>query len=244
MAYKIPVATGGLADPGSNGVVVRTALDTTTARSLTQPAAGITITNSDGVSGNPTFALADDLSAVEGLSGTGMAARTGASSWNTRTITGTTDQITVTNGNGASGNPTLSFPTTFYATGTWTPTMLGSGTAGTPTYGAQVGRYTRIGETVFVEGRVTWNAHTGTGNMVIGGLPFTVANVGNLVQYLALYPAVFTATAFTNPYCFIRLVGGGTTGTPSSFNNATGAVAAQALPGSGDITAIGTYRIA
>ena len=44
---------GGLADPGANGMLARTALDTTTARTITG-GTGVTCTNGDGVSGNPT----------------------------------------------------------------------------------------------------------------------------------------------------------------------------------------------
>lgn len=71
----------GLGDPGGNGIVVRTALGVTTARSLIQPAAGLTISNNDGVSGNPTFALANDLAAIEGLATTGVVKRTGTDAW-------------------------------------------------------------------------------------------------------------------------------------------------------------------
>lgn len=45
---------GGLGDPGSNGIVVRTALNTTVARTL-QEGTNITITYPDGVSGNPVI---------------------------------------------------------------------------------------------------------------------------------------------------------------------------------------------
>lgn len=48
---------GGMADPGANGVMVRTALDTSTARTITGTANEITVTNGDGVSGNPTLSL-------------------------------------------------------------------------------------------------------------------------------------------------------------------------------------------
>lgn len=79
--------------------------------STVQPAAGLTITGGPiNNSGTLTFALANDLAAIEALSGTGIAVRTTADTWATRTITGTAGQITVTNGAGISGNPTLSLP--------------------------------------------------------------------------------------------------------------------------------------
>jgi len=106
-AYTDADAVGAISDElGGNGLAVRTAADTLTPRSLTQPAAGITISNNDGVSGNPTFALADDLSALEGLGSTGIAVRTAANTWAQRTIAGGTG-ITVSDGNGVSGNPSV-----------------------------------------------------------------------------------------------------------------------------------------
>ena len=96
-----------LASTSTNGLYARTGTGTSATRTITAPAAGITVSNGDGVSGNPTLALANDLSAVEGLSTTGIAVRTGADAWTTRTLTGPAAGITVTNGNGVSGNPTL-----------------------------------------------------------------------------------------------------------------------------------------
>lgn len=90
----------------ATGITVRTAAATYTARSLAQPAAGLTISNSDGVSGNPTFALADDLAALEAQSGTGLMARTASNTYAHRTITGGTG-VDVTNGDGIAGNPVL-----------------------------------------------------------------------------------------------------------------------------------------
>lgn len=52
-----PITPGaGLPDPGSNGYVVRTALNTTTARTF-QNGTGITVTNGTGVAGNTSFSL-------------------------------------------------------------------------------------------------------------------------------------------------------------------------------------------
>ena len=83
---------------GANGYVLRT---------LTAPAAGITITNGTGVSGNPTLVLANDLAGLEGLATNGVAVRTGTSTWTTRTITGTAGKITVTNGDGVADTASL-----------------------------------------------------------------------------------------------------------------------------------------
>jgi hypothetical protein len=70
-----------LAALASNGLIARTGSGTVAARTLTAPAAGITVTNGDGVAGNPTLVLANDLAALEGLSTTGIARRTGTDAW-------------------------------------------------------------------------------------------------------------------------------------------------------------------
>lgn len=51
------------------GFPARTGMNTWALRSLLPPAAGFTITNPAGVADNPTFVLADDLAALEALSG-------------------------------------------------------------------------------------------------------------------------------------------------------------------------------
>jgi len=115
------------------GIVSRTAAETYAQRTITAPAAGITVSNGDGVSGNPTLALANDLAAVEGLASTGIAVRTASDTWAQRTVTGTTAEITVTNGDGVSGNPTISLPSALTFTGktvtggTFNGFTLGSG---------------------------------------------------------------------------------------------------------------------
>lgn len=127
-----------LSDSGANGIVVRTALNTTIARTLIQPAAGLVINNADGVSGNPSFVLADDLEALEALNGVGLYTRTTTNTWAARTITGTTNQITLTNGNGVSNNPTISIASNPVLPGTASVTLPSGSTAqrpATPTAG-------------------------------------------------------------------------------------------------------------
>jgi hypothetical protein len=96
-----------LSGVSTNGIIVRTGSGTKAARTLTAPAAGITITNGDGVAGNPTLVLANDLAALEGLSTTGLIARTADGAAATRTLTGPAAGLSITNGNGVSGNPTI-----------------------------------------------------------------------------------------------------------------------------------------
>lgn len=72
--------------------------------SLTQPAAGLTIT---GGAGSITFALANDLAALEGIAGTGIAVRTAANTWTTRSLAAPAAGFTITNANGVAGNPTF-----------------------------------------------------------------------------------------------------------------------------------------
>ena len=80
-----------LAGYNTNGLLTQTAADTFTGRTLTGPAAGITVSNGDGVSGNPTLALANDLAAVEGLATTGLVRRTGADTWSAGTTVATAE---------------------------------------------------------------------------------------------------------------------------------------------------------
>lgn len=65
-----------------------------------------------------------------------------------------------------------------YEEGTFTPTIIGNTTAGTGTYTTQVGSYTKVGQAVSIQIRLSWTAHTGTGSMFVSGLPFTTLSGG------------------------------------------------------------------
>lgn len=73
-----------------------------------------------------------------------------------------------------------------YEEGTWTPTIIGTTTAGTGTYTTQRGDYIKIGRLVTVQFYVAWTAHTGTGNMNVSGLPFTTQNIGTYFAAAAM----------------------------------------------------------
>lgn len=129
-----------LAAFNTDGLLTQTAANTFTGRTLTGPAAGITVTNGNGVAGNPTLALTNDLAALEALASTGIAVRTGSDTWAQRSIAAPAAGIIVSNGDGASGNPTLALAndlaalealsgtdTIYYRSGadTWTAVTIG-----------------------------------------------------------------------------------------------------------------------
>jgi len=86
-----------------------------------------------------------------------------------------------------------------YEVGTFTPTVVGSTTAGTATYTNQTGRYTKIGNRVVISIALDYSLHTGTGDMRISGLPYSSA--ANDVVAMFASSLTFTGThlqPFTN----------------------------------------------
>jgi hypothetical protein len=111
-----------LAAQAGTGIAVRTAADTWTTRQITQPAAGITVTNPAGIAGNMTLVLANDLAGVEGLATNGMVARTATDTWTTRTIASTSTGLVVTNGDGVAGAPSFALDSDLQTISTLTAT--------------------------------------------------------------------------------------------------------------------------
>jgi hypothetical protein len=73
-----------------------------------------------------------------------------------------------------------------YEEGTCTFTITSGVTS--PTYNLQTGWYTKVGNTVFVTGRVELSGGTTNGStLIISGLPFTVYNLPNIFPVGASY---------------------------------------------------------
>lgn len=89
------------------GVMVKTNSSTVTNRFMSASGAGITVTNGDGVAGNPTYSLTGNVASLANASGNGMLTFINGIGVQPVTIVGTASEIDVANGTGVSGNPTI-----------------------------------------------------------------------------------------------------------------------------------------
>lgn len=223
--------------PVYGGSVVRLADDTFISRELVGTAP-VTVTNGDGVDGNPTVSVNAELTGVSTLSSIGGVFRTGTGAYTTKTfaksgdITITEDATSVTFGYAASGDLAAL-------------AALGTGfvvKTGTNTYAA--GSITTSGTELSVTGTATdpvitytpsanvaaVNALTGTGYVV------RLAN-GSLASHS------ITGTTDTSTGSIVVTDGGSATGTSISFTPGTelGGLAGLSTSGLVARTGAGTY---
>jgi hypothetical protein len=145
--YRISLngASGSLEAAGA-GLIVKNSSTTVVARTLETSGNGIGVSNGDGTGANPTFQLTGLAAALANISGTGMLAVVGGTTIAGRQIVGTTNQISVTDGNG-SGNPTIGIANN--------PVLPGTGAVTLP-----VG--TTAQQPLGVEGQLRFNSDTQT----------------------------------------------------------------------------------
>ena len=168
-----------------------------------------------------------------GVAVTGTLAATGAS-----TFTGTgkfATTIGVGNATPAASGSGITFPATQsassdantlddYEEGTWTPSV-----GGTATYGARAGRYTKIGNIVYIQGQQDITL-LGTGSAsILSGLPFTAASAssegGFNITYFAnlavnvIQPVLGVDAATTSCTVYSRTTAGVAASTVSVFGN-------------------------
>lgn len=101
--------TGAAASLNSagTGIQVKTTSTTVAARSIAVGTSGLSVADADGVSGNPTLSLTGQVLSLANASGAGIVALPNNGTVTPVAMTGTANQITVTNGTGATGNPTF-----------------------------------------------------------------------------------------------------------------------------------------
>ena len=182
--------TGALANLNAlgTGVVVKTGVSTLANRTITAGTVGLSLTNGDGISGNPTVSLTGAPLTLAQIAGAGMLSISG-SVVNPRQLTGTVNQITIADGTGASGDPTFSITDNPILPGT-AGVKVPSGTTGQRPAGlnGQVRYNTTTNEFEFYEnnvwvsygegdGSVTSVAMTVPTGLSVSGSPITGAGI-------------------------------------------------------------------
>lgn len=151
--------------------------------------------------GTATEAWDADLDCIAAISTTGAITRTGVGTCAVRTITGTAAEVTVTNGDGVSGNPTLSLPTALTFTGkTVTGGTFASVTMTAPILGTPAsGVATNLTGTAsgLTAGNVTTNANLTGPVTSVGNATTITANAVTLAK-LATQAANTTLSNATN----------------------------------------------
>jgi len=165
-----------------NGVIVKTAANTITARTLSTSGNGISVADGNGIAANPTFQLTGLAQAIANASGTGLLALGSGTTLSPVTLTGTGNQIGVTGGNGSS-TPTISLASNFIAPGTAGITLPNGTTA---QRGATTGQIRYNTDTARFEGYYAGSWQTfGIGDGAVTSVSGTtsqinVTNVGSI----------------------------------------------------------------
>lgn len=160
----------------------------------TRPAVNFISTSSIAIADDPgnlrtniTFAL--NLEALASFNTNGFIAYIGSNTFAGRTVTGTAGKITVTNGNGVSGNPTITIDTIYagqtsistlgtIVTGTWNGSIVTGTYGGT---GVNNGSFTiTIGGNVITGGALTFSGAFATTINVTGATNVTLPTSGTL----------------------------------------------------------------
>jgi hypothetical protein len=194
-------------------------------------AVAISPTGTGTVAISPAGALTINPTAASTINNTSIGATT-ASTGRFTSVTVTTGSVVIgTSGQGIDFSATPGTGTSElladYEEGTWTPTISGSTTAGTGTYAATRGVYTKIGNIVTVQAYINISAHTGTGNIQLSDLPFTsfaTADYYGTINIGYIQNCVLTAGNF--PLGFISP----NTTFAGLYQNPTGGGAMSAVP--------------
>ena len=152
------------------GVVVKDGSSNLVARTLSTSGGGLGVTDGDGVAGNPTFALTGISSAIANIGvATGLLSIQNGTTATAVNILGTTDQITVANGNGT-GNPTIAISDNPILSGTGAVTLPKGSNAQQP---------------AGVEGQLRFNTSTSTFDGYAAGSWRQFALTGGVTSFSA-----------------------------------------------------------
>jgi hypothetical protein len=218
-------------DNAAGGIIVKDSATTVASRSIAVSGAGLSVSNANGTGGNPTLALSGLPATLANLSGSGMLAIVGGSSINPRTITGTANQITLTNGDGQSGNPTISITDNVVLPGTGAMTVPVGTTAQQPVGSNGQIRYNSETNAFYGYAAGNWNAFTLAG----GVSTFSAGTTGLAPSSPQSGSVVLSGT--------LNAANGGTGATSLTgyvYGNGTGVMTASTTIPNTSITGLGT----
>lgn len=224
-------ASGSL-ETSVNGMIAKTSGSTVVGRTITGSSTGVTVTNGNGVSGNPVIALTGAVGSINGLSGSGLLTLQNGASVGSVQIDGTAGEISVADGDGLAGNPTISLATSGVAAGTY-----GSGT--------EVGQFT-----VDNKGRITSATNvtiTGAQNIVGGAANQILYQTGGSATGFAVAPTVTDTFLKWDGAAFVwgSIAGAGTVTSVDGSGGTTGLTfTGGPITSSGTLTLGGTLIVA
>jgi hypothetical protein len=189
----------GSLENASTGIIVKNSSTTVINRSIVSSGSGLSVTNGNGLGGNPAVGLTGLPLALSGVTGTGFLITSGGTTLGTSVITGTSNQITVVGGDGSS-IPTISIADN--------PIIGGTGSITIPngTTGQRLGSY----------GALRYNTSTGVfeGYISTGWQQFSLA--GGVTTFQTSLSGLSPSVATTGPITL-----SGTLGVPSGGTGAT-----------------------
>lgn len=224
-------ASGSL-ETSVNGMIAKTSGSTVVGRTITGSSTGVTVTNGNGVSGNPVIALTGAVGSINGLSGSGLLTLQNGASVGSVQIDGTAGEISVADGDGLAGNPTISLATSGVAAGTY-----GSGT--------EVGQFT-----VDNKGRITSATNvtiTGAENIVGGAANQILYQTGGSATGFAVAPTITDTYLKWDGAAFVwgSIAGAGTVTSVDGSGGTTGLTfTGGPITSSGTLTLGGTLIVA
>jgi hypothetical protein len=238
------------------GIQVKTAPNTVAAREIAV-GTGLGVTNPDGVSGNPTVALGTFLQQLVSQTGTGFLVLQSGSPAKVE-IEGTTNQISIANGNGAA-NPIVSLATNPIIPGTGSVTVPNgttvqrAGSFGAVRYNTNLQQFEGFtntgwnqfsltgGVTSFSAGTTGFSPSTDTtGAVTLDGILSPAhggTGINNSTYTITLGGNVTTGGAFTTAGTFTTAANFATAGAFAMTLNATG-VTNVTLPNSGTLATL------